>query len=412
LERISFLLESLGNPQKEFPALHISGTNGKGSTLAFLFSIYRKAGYKVGAFTSPHLHQVNERLRVGDEFVSHSELEELIDEVKPYFFQAKKKKELGSPSYFEFLTALAFLYFARKKVDLALVEVGIEGRFGATNLVNPVATIITQIEMEHQDYLGSTYQEVLAEALSIMKEGVPVITAEAKPQAVLALKAEAERKKTRVFFLKENCCYKETDYSLEAQTFNYKGFSLNLENLKIRLLGKHQIENASLALLTTEVLKKRFPVSERSLRFGLEETYWPGRFEILKTERGWLVIDGAHNPAGLEILLQALRRHFPGEKPIFVFGVLKDKDYKKMVFKMADSAREIILLEPPSSRSLSSLKLKGKFLSYNNLLSVKEAKTMKEALAWAFKKGNLVVVTGSLYLVALAREELGLRKDG
>lgn len=397
------MLESLGSPQKQFPALHISGTNGKGSTLAFLFSIYKQAGYKVGAYTSPHLHRVNERLRVGDEFISQLELEEMIEEVKPYFFQARKNKEIGQPSYFEVLTAIAFLYFARKKVDLALVEVGIEGRFDATNLVKPVATIITQIEMEHQEYLGSSYQEVLAEALSIIKKGVPVVTAETKADAVLALKAKAERKKIRVFFLKESCRTRETGHSLKRQVFNYRGLNLELKGLEIKLLGKHQIENASLALLTTEVLKEKFPVSEEDLRCGLKEAFWPGRFEVFKRNDGWLVIDGAHNTAGIKVLLEALKRHFPESTPSFIFGVLQDKDYKAMASLLALQAKEIILLEPPSTRALPSSRLKREVLSYNKHLSVTEASSMREALSQAFKKNKLVVIAGSLYLAALGR---------
>lgn len=408
LERISFLLKELGNPENNFPAIQISGTNGKGSTLAFLLSIYRKAGYKVGAYTSPHLHRVNERIRIGGNTISCSELENLIDEVKPAFFKAVKKKELGQPSYFEFLTALAFLYFARKKVDLALVEVGIEGRFDATNRVSPVATIITQIEMEHQEYLGSTYPEILTESLSIIREMTPVITSETKRPTLKALKAEAERKRAPAFLLKDVCELKEKEYNLKKQFFDYRGVSVKQKNLEIQLLGKHQIENASLALLTTEVLMSKFPVNEEQLRQGLKEAYWPARFEVLENRGGWIVIDGAHNPSGLEVLFQAIKRHFPGMIPTFIFGVLEDKDYRSMASLLAAKTSEIFLVEPLSSRALPLAKLKKEFLRYNTKSLLKEVKSLAEAVNLASERSELVVITGSLYLAAQARELLGV----
>lgn len=405
------MLAELGNPERNFPAIQVSGTNGKGSTLAFLFSIYNQAGYKVGAYTSPHLHRVNERIRIGNTAISDSELQNLIEEVKPAFLKAVRKKELGQPSYFEFLTALAFLYFARKKVELALIEVGIEGRFDATNLVCPVATIITQVEMEHQDYLGSSYSEILNEALSIIKEKTPVISAETKADTIQALRGEAEKKDSPVFILKEVCQVNEVEYNLKKQVFDYRGISVELKNLEIEFLGKHQIENASLALLATEVLRDKFPVGKEHIEQGLKRAYWPARFEVIKRKGSWLVIDGAHNPAGLEVLLQALKRHFPDEVPIFIFGVLADKDYQAMTSLLASQTGEIFLVEPPSSRVLPSAKLKKKFLEYNSNLLLKEVKFVGEAINQALRKNKLVVIAGSLYLAAQARELLGLSEE-
>lgn len=403
------MLKELGNPEKDLLAVQISGTNGKGSTQAFLFSIYKQAGYKVGAYTSPHLHRVNERLRMGNSYISNWELESLIEEAKPAFLKAARKIEIGQPSYFEFLTALAFLYFYRKKVDLALVEVGIEGKFDATNVLKPAATIITHIEMEHQEYLGSTYSEILAESLSIIKEKTPVITAETKHAALQALKAVSRRKKAPAFLLKEVCQIREIKHNLKRQIFDYRGISVELNNLEIQLLGRHQIENASLACLTAEVLNSKFPVSKEQLRQGLKEAFWPGRFEVIESPEGWIVIDGAHNPAGLEVLLQAIKRHFPDKTPTFIFGVLEDKDYQAMATLLASHTSGIFLVEPPSSRALSSAKLKKEFLRYNkNKLLLKEVKSLAEAVDLALKRSKLVVIAGSLYLAAQARELLGL----
>jgi len=393
LKDIAYALACFGHPQMRFSAVHIAGTNGKGSTAAIVASILERAGYKVGLFTSPHLHSVRERIQINRKLVLKSDFAQLV---------AKIKSKLSiSLTYFEFLTLLAFIYFAEKKVDIVVVETGLGGRLDATNVLLSKVSIITNVHLEHQKWLGRSLKSITLEKGGIIKSQVPLITGVTQPQVIHLLQSLCHLKQAPFYRLG-----KDFKYRTQGDYFHYYGLRNVFRHLRIGLLGPHQIRNASLALGAIEILSgSNFLINEDHIRNGLENTNWPGRFEVIK-KRPYIILDGAHNPAGAEALKKTISQcHF--KRLFLILGVMQDKDIKRMVKILAPLAYLVIVTTPNIERAASAEYLKRLVQTYNQ--RVKMAFSVKNAIEQALtsaKDDDLVLVTGSLYTVAETKEVL------
>src|SRR2546422_2340825 len=297
LDRMSQALSLFDHPENKFPSLHIAGTNGKGSTAAMLHRILSLAGYRTALYTSPHLVSFTERIRIGDEEIAPDDVVALAEEI--WGRAAAADIPL---TFFEFITVLAFIYFARQQVDLAVIEVGLGGRLDATNLITPIVSLITTISKDHEAYLGADLLSIAREKGGIIKPGVPLVAGALPKEAVNLFNDLARERRAPAYFLGQ-------DYRIflkNAGLFDYTGVKENFEMLSVALRGRHQRSNAAVALASLETARETFPVSEEVLREGLRTVKWPGRFEIM-LESPTVILDGAHNGEGVKALVEAVQ---------------------------------------------------------------------------------------------------------
>lgn len=392
---ISRLLTRLDNPQDTYKTVLIGGTNGKGSTAAILSSILVKDRMRVGLYTSPHLCDFRERIRVNGRMIGQDMLCGLIDEVR-----GKTGEDV---TYFEFATALAFLYFARCRVDIAILEVGMGGRLDATNLASPELSIITNISLEHQAYLGNNLRAIAREKAGIIKENGICITA-AKGRNVIDTIQEICRRRGAALYR----VGRDIRVRRSAQgSFSYYGRNRCYRGLTLSLVGRHQIANAALALAAVDLLAgKGVNVDDTSVAEGLQDVRWEGRLELVSRDPR-IVLDGAHNPAGIAVLCDALAADFSCRRLIVVFGVLRDKDCGAMLKRLRSLADMLILARPKEERAAPV----GDLLSVTGSSRghVEVVEDAQEALARARSlagEDDLICVTGSLYLVGEIKRTL------
>ncbi|MCX5833639.1 MAG: bifunctional folylpolyglutamate synthase/dihydrofolate synthase [Deltaproteobacteria bacterium] len=392
LEPVTRLLRRLGSPQDRFKAVLVGGTNGKGSIAALIASILTCRGYRVGLYTSPHLVNFRERIRVDGKAISGRDLRRLIGEVRDHIRE--------DVTYFEFTTALAFLHFFRAGVDIAVLEVGLGGRLDATNVVNPEVAVISNISLEHRAYLGRRLTDIAREKGGIIKPGGLVVTAARQKAVIETLEAIGRTRRARIFRIGRDIRVRSSG----ERTFSYFGIERNFKDLHLRLRGRHQFINAACALGAVELLGRRgLCVDDRSIREGLARCRWEGRLEVLQ-ERPMVVVDGAHNPAGASVLREALEENFSFRRLILVFGVLADKDYRKMLGRLVPVADHIILTKPREERALPPDITARWLRTTGRRAEVIEdsSKALERALRLA-GKNDLVCITGSLYLVGETR---------
>jgi dihydrofolate synthase/folylpolyglutamate synthase len=385
----SFKLAGLaGNPQNELRFIHVAGTNGKGSTCAMLESIYRAAGLRVGLFTSPHLVSFRERIQINRQLISEADVVRLVEELIPLLEQFPEDHH---PTFFEAVTIMALRYFAERKCDLVIWETGLGGRLDATNIVTPLASVITNIGIEHSEWLGDTVEKIAAEKAGIIKSGVPVITAAERPEALKVIERTALGKKSPLTLVAAD----------HASRITYH----------VSLHGPHQRLNAAVAEATAQVLTNQFPVSDSAMREGLANVSWPGRMQRIKTASGQtILLDGAHNADGAEALRMALLEEFPAAKPAIVFGVFRDKDSAGMCHSLAPLAGKILLTPVQSERTEDPAKLVAACREVNPRAPIEVCPSLEAAL----KKtagDSFVVIAGSLYLVGEAMELLHLATE-
>ena len=399
---ISRLLARLGNPQNKYKTVLIGGTNGKGSTAAILSFILAREGMKVGLYTSPHLCDFRERIRVNDHMIPEDALCTLIDKV-----QEEIREDV---TYFELATALAFLYFSRCEVDMAIVEVGMGGRLDATNLVSPEVSIITNISMEHQKYLGNDLKSIASEKGGIIKEGGVCVTAARGRKAIDTLEEICRQRKAVLYRIGRDIRVRRSGRG----SFSYYGINKRYSGLSLSLTGRHQIENAALALAAVEVLTaKAVGIGDTSVVEGLRDVRWDGRLELV-SRRPRIVVDGAHNPAGISSLCSSLLTDFSYRRLIVVFGVLYDKDYVGMLKRLMPLADKIVLTKPKEERAACTEDLLSVASLHHGHIEVVDdtgdALARARSLAGA---DDLVCVTGSLYLVGEIKKHLcfGLPKN-
>ncbi|WP_395856198.1 bifunctional folylpolyglutamate synthase/dihydrofolate synthase [Cystobacter fuscus] len=399
LERVEAALEALGHPERRFPALHVAGTNGKGSTCAFASAALHAAGHRVGLYTSPHLVRVNERIRVDGVEISDECFGQRILEVLE-----RHPEAATSLTYFEFGTVVAFWHFAREAVDVAVVEVGLGGRLDATRACVPLVTAITPVSFDHMEYLGNTLGAIAAEKAGILKPGVPVVLSRQEPEALEVLERLARENQAPVLL-------EGRDFHLGPRAgggLTYEGTGLSLEGLSLGLRGEHQWQNAAVALAALEQLSARgVNIPPHAQRTGLAGARWPGRLEELGGSPP-VLLDGAHNPAGVGVLLEGLRSLYPGRRVHCVFGVVADKDRGPMLRALLPSCSSVHLTPLDTPRSLSP----ERYLDEARALceNAYSYPSLDAALAGARAQAapsDVLLCTGSLFLVGSVRAKWG-----
>jgi len=392
LDQIQNLLERLDHPEKRFHSIHIAGTNGKGSTAAILESILREAGYKTALYTSPHLIDMRERIKIAGKSITEEKVVEILKTLIPHI-------EATGASFFETLTAMAFLYFAEKKVDVAILETGLGGRLDATNVVVPLLTIITEIGLDHTRILGNNLKSITYEKAGIFKREVPCIAGTKNQKVRRYLVEFAKAKNVPIVFARDAVKLSHIKLSEDGNRFDVAGSSV-YKNLTLKLLGRHQIENSILALLAVEWLKNYgWKITEKSVRQGMEKVIWRGRLELLQ-KNPKLLVDSAHNPLGISNLVRAIKTIFQYDRLILVFGVLEDKNYRKMFQKIAPLAEKIVLTKPLSDRALKPKKLLDMYPEWSDKIEViPNIKTAWEKAISFAKNSDMICGTGSIYFI-------------
>ena len=425
LDRISLLLELLGNPQDKLRVVHIAGSKGKGSTAALIASVLTHAGYKTGLFTSPHLITPRERCRIDEDLISETDVAFYIQKLKPAI-EAVSATEFGRVSFFEIYTALAFSYFADKDTDFAVIEVGLGGRLDATNVVTPVVTVITPIGLEHTAILGETHTEIAKEKAEIIKRERPLVLAPQHPEARMVFEEVASERNAPIVELKvleeackpisqraeRNSCVsvprliQNADGLPIAQQFNVETDSESYRKLTIPLLGYHQFINATTAVAAIECLKQEgYRVPRASVYAGFDNVQWEGRIQCIRSSP-LVVLDGAHSPASMEVLCCTLRQSFRYSQVTFIVSLMKDKNLAAIGNVISETADFVIATQVLNNpRVMPAEALKSAWENTRRKITVcpspKEA--IREALS-AASPTDLICVTGSLYLVGQALE--------
>ncbi|MEH7094744.1 bifunctional folylpolyglutamate synthase/dihydrofolate synthase [Neobacillus vireti] len=402
LSRMEWMMDKLGSPEKKIKAVHVGGTNGKGSTVTFLRSILQSGGYTVGTFTSPYIEQFNERISVNGKPISDAEILELTNVIKPLADELEDT-ELGGPTEFEVITAMAFYYFANtSQIDMVIFEVGLGGRFDSTNIIEPLASIITNIGLDHTAILGDTYEEIAFEKAGIIKETTPIFTAVKHPGALKVIEEMAEKKSAPIYRLNQEFQISGHESIAKGEVFALKSKSLSYEELEISMIGQHQTENASLAVLAADFLNQAgFQVSEQAIRKGLIEAYWPGRFEVL-SENPLVIIDGAHNQEGITALVHELSSRYKDRNIHIVFAALKDKKLDEMIGMLDGIADQITFVSFDFPRAAKAEELQ----QISRSTSKQAVDDWQLHLLEKVKnqhKNEMLVVTGSLYFISEAK---------
>lgn len=399
LSRTGELLSRMSHPEEKLKFVHIVGTNGKGSTAAMIAQILQEAGYVTGLYTSPYLWRFHERIRVNGAEISDEELGAATTHAR----QCAQEME-DHPTEFELVTCIALEHFLRKGCDIVVLEAGLGGRLDSTNAIpSPEAVVVTNIGLDHTDLLGDTTEKIAAEKAAVIKAGCGVVLYEQVP-SVMELVAQACHEVNAPLTVADFSALHVQEDSREGQRFDYGSF----QDVEITLLGAHQRRNAAVALETVQALRRRgWGIPDAAIRSGLERVQWPGRFEILQA-RPWVVADGGHNPQCAETVRANLDTYFPGDKVVFLLGVLADKDYARLVAQIAGKARAFVAVSPDNTRALSAEKLGAHLAGYG--LPVTVCPTVQEGVAAALAlaaEDGVVCALGSLYMTGAVRAAFG-----
>ena len=401
----SFKLAALaGDPQKRLRFIHVAGTNGKGSTCAMLESIYRAAGLRVGLFTSPHLVAFGERIQINRHPISARDIGRLVAEMQALLEEGWGKSASHAaasdlrqdataehPTFFEVVTIMALRYFADHQCDLVIWETGLGGRLDATNIVTPLISVITNIQYDHQKWLGETLASIAAEKAGIIKPGIPVITAAEGDDTLRVITETARRQNAPLTIL--------SPAEMQQPPLN---------GIQLPLLGQHQRMNAAVAVAAVRALVSQIPVNDDTIHTGLTCVHWAGRLQLVTRPSGQkILLDGAHNVGGAEILAASVKKYFPSAKPALVLGILRDKDWPGMCEILAPPAERILLVPVPSERSATPQELAEACRRGNPRAQVTECASLREALA-ATAGEAFLTIAGSLYLIGEAMELLHL----
>lgn len=402
LANITDLLHRIGDPQSKFPAVHVTGSNGKGSVCAFTDSILRAAGHRTGLYTSPHLIRFNERIMVDGREISDDDVVSLYELVKPHAASMAAESKAKQPTFFEITTAMAFRYFAEKEVDLVVAEVGMGGGMDATNVVRPDVCVLTRISLEHTEHLGKTIARIAGEKAGILKPGVPVVTLD--QEALGVVEKRAEELDCPITIVGRDFEFRRTSNGLAGQTVHCSGPPAM--TVSTSMIGEHQAENVALALAAAAALESRgWEISETAKQEGVEKTRWPARFQLVR-EAPPVVIDGAHNPGGARSLVKTVQECFPGKRLVLVTGMLVDKDLETFADTLAPVAAHVVSTKPGSWRAFESQEVadayKKRGMSVETVDAVPDA--IRRGLSLASAERPLLIA-GSLYL---AGEALGL----
>lgn len=409
LERMNSLLELLGNPQDDLKVIHVAGTNGKGSICKYIYSVLQAAGYRTGLYTSPYLEVFNERIELDGKYISDDDLNEYTDRVLKSVEILTARGE-QSPTEFEVITALAFLYFKEKGCDYAVLEVGLGGKGDSTNVCKaPLVSVIASISYDHTDRLGNTLYEIASEKAGIIKEGCPVVTSAEEPEALKVIEAKAAECGS-LYFETRHVPYTVGKESLTGCTFDTVIQGVEYDGLEISMLGEHQIKNAICALAALDIMEENGDVSlkREDIYKGFKAARQIGRFEVMSQEgrRPLVIIDGAHNPDGAKVLRQTMETYCGGKKILMVTGMLADKDTAGILKEFTAITKDFIATEPLNPRKLDSESLKsriealgGKCISCPDYRQACE-KAAEIGVAECF---DVVLYAGSLYMIGAMR---------
>ncbi len=405
LERVNYLLERIGNPHRQLKCIHVAGTKGKGSTCAFTAHILKASGFKVGLYTSPHLCSRRERIRILDSKnttahdgfegkISKEDFTKCLNKIKPMIEEVKTHKEFRDLTFFEVFTALALYYFAKKEVDFAVLEVGLGGRLDATNVVDAIASAIMPVSFDHTQQLGKTLRLIAKEKAAIVKnKNQHVIIAPQEKEAEDIIRKQIKKVGAKAFFVPHDLSFRPRAHNLQKQIFDVNIFKDSHLKLTAKLLGEHQLMNATVAIGLCTLLKKHgFLISSQAIRRGISETEWPGRFEIIQ-EDPKIIFDGAHNVASIQALIRTIQVYFPQKEITVIFGTSSDKNISKMIFELNKISCRCIFTKANHPRAFE----------FPNFVSVPAA--LRLALAKS-TRNDVILVTGSLFVVADARQYL------
>jgi dihydrofolate synthase/folylpolyglutamate synthase len=379
LERVARLAEQAGHPERELRFIHVAGTNGKGSTCAMLEAIYRGSGRRTGLYTSPHLVSFRERIQLNRKWIPEADVVRLTERIQAWLGEFTAENH---PTFFEVVTLMALMHFAEQGCDVVIWETGLGGRLDATNIVTPLASVITNVQLDHQKWLGNTPAEIAQEKAGIIKPRVPVVTTARDESVLQVLRTRAAEVSAPLHIVHEP-----------------------LKQAELALEGEHQRLNAAATLKVVEVLAGTLPVLEPAIQAGLRSVSWPGRFQVIRRGRQTLVLDGAHNAAGAAALAHTLQQRFP-EKITLVLGILEDKDAPEICRILAPVASRLVTVPVANSRTASAEQLAQMVRHGSPGVPVESALSLADALAKT-AGDSIVVVAGSLYLIGEAMELLG-----
>ncbi len=408
LSRMEWMMERLGHPKNKIKAIHVAGTNGKGSTVSYIRNILQEAGYTIGTFTSPYIETFNERISVNGKPISNDEIVSLLQRIKP-LAEELEKTELGGPTEFEVITAMALYYFGENtEIDFVLMEVGLGGRLDSTNVINPLVSIITSIGFDHMNILGDTIEEIAGEKAGIIKPNVPVITAVAQQEAIEVISNKAIEENSPFFRLGQDFFILD-HHSNDGEVFKVKTQNKTFQNLQISMKGTHQVRNASLAVMAVHLLQNSgaIQVGDSELAEGLEKTKWIGRFEEI-SKNPLVILDGAHNPEGINSLTDTIGTHLKGKEIHIIFSALSDKKLDGMIGQLEKVAKTLTFTTFEYPRAASTGEL------YANSSASEQIDTVdnwQEAVEGGLKRVSsdehaALVITGSLYFISEVRSYL------
>lgn len=407
LKHVEYLLRLLDNPHLYAGTIHIAGTKGKGSVAAMIAQVLAISGYRTGLYTSPHLHTLRERIKINGSLISETEFASLVTGLEPYIEQVNRNPDYHNLTFFEVLTALAFVYFAGKKVDFRVLEVGLGGRLDATNVVNPDVSIITPVSRDHTEILGDSLDKIALEKAGIIKPRCLVISSPQSEEVSRVVSDVCRRQEAELIQVGRDIVWHSVTGDLHKQSFVVEG-KKGVYHLTIPLLGDFQVENAVTAVAALEVLSSRgFSLSQESIVTGLAEVSWPGRFQLLN-RKPVILADGAHNVASMRRISQNFTKYFRYKQLFIVFGTSVDKDIAGMVKELASLSPRVIVARSSHPRAASPDAVAAEFDKSG--IKPQVAQSVHEALASALsmaKDDDLILITGSLFVVAEALRDVG-----
>ncbi len=392
LSKTENILKAFGDPHKKKIYVHIGGTNGKGSVAVFIASVLKEAGYKVGLYTSPHLVRFTERFRINGEEIKREEAADLISELKKSFFPKEP------PTFFEATTAMAIIYFARHKTDIDIMEVGMGGRLDATNVIHPAVSVITNIGLDHQQYLGSRLIDIAKEKAGIIKNGVELVTGVSQPKLVSFFKEIASQKNAPFFRIGTDIRYRSRNGFVD-----YYGIKAELKGLKTRMDSLFQARNVATSVAVLELLREKgFKIEDEAIYRGIKNAFWPGRMHVI-SDSPLIILDGAHNSPAVKMLFRTIRERYPNKRIILVLGIMKDKNIKAMLRAIVPKSDYVIYTRPVYSRAAEPQLLESIGVQFNKKGEVipKLTDAIERAKDIA-SSDDLILITGSLFTVGEA----------
>ncbi len=400
LDRIFQLLDAVNNPQRQVSFVHVAGTNGKGSVSAMLASICRQAGYRTGLYTSPHLQNVRERIRLNGRMIPGKKFTDIVNQLVPV------SEELGC-TFFEFITALAFIYFAAQKAEIVILETGLGGRFDATNVVKPLMSVITNIDYEHTEHLGTDLVSIAKEKAGIIKKSIPCLIGDMPEEAEKAIIAVCNENNSLFYCAKTECRCQNINQQITHNTFEIYLQNVLAGKVNLPLPGIKQVENARIAVSATKILRQKgFNIEYKHVINGLNHVNWPGRFQTISRDP-YIIVDVAHHIASFQQLSGILEKLSSEYKIIVIFGLLKDKNLHEIVKFISPVASRVIAVRAQSDRSFAVETIKKEFQQQK--IPVKAFNSVKEGLLYSiehYKRGQLLFITGSHYIVGEALNKI------